>query len=36
MQKISDAEFFIRLMEGSVKADVDLDERTRVRYVPYI
>jgi hypothetical protein len=33
MQNISEAEFFIRLMEGRVCALVDLEERMRVRYV---
>jgi len=33
MQYISDAEFFMRLMDGSVCALVDLHERTSVRYV---
>lgn len=33
MQNISEAEFFIKLMEGRVYVLVDLTERTRVRYV---
>jgi hypothetical protein len=36
MQKTSEAEFFMRLIEGSVCALVDLDERTNVRYVPWV
>ena len=33
MQNTSDAEFFIKLMAGRECALVDLEERTRVRYV---
>lgn len=34
-QKTSEAEFFIKLMEGNVWALVDLEERIKVRYVDY-
>ena len=35
MQKTSEAEFFIRLMDGSVWTVVDLDDRIKVKYVPW-
>jgi hypothetical protein len=35
MQNTSDAEFFIRFIEGRVWVLVDFDERMRVRYVDY-
>lgn len=34
-QKTSEAEFFIKLMEGNVWALVDLEDRIKVRYVDY-
>jgi hypothetical protein len=35
MQKTSEAEFFIKLIEGNVWALVDLEDRIKVRYVDY-
>ena len=34
-QKTSEAEFFIKLIEGNVWALVDLEDRIKVRYVDY-
>ena len=34
-QKTSEAEFFIKLIEGNVWALVDLEDRINVRYVDY-